>query len=41
MQGQNEAYDTRKPHKMFQGNPTLARPNLQWTTTWIAVGRRR
>ncbi|KAF7807842.1 uncharacterized protein G2W53_040003 [Senna tora] len=38
--GQNEAYDTRKPPKKFQGNPTCARPNLRWTTTWIAVGRR-
>ncbi|KAF7807856.1 uncharacterized protein G2W53_040017 [Senna tora] len=40
MLGQNEAYDTRKPPKKFQGNPTCARPNLRWTTTWIAVGRR-
>ncbi|KAF7800554.1 uncharacterized protein G2W53_045024 [Senna tora] len=35
--GQNEAYDTRKPPKKFQGNPTCARPNLRWTPTWIAV----
>ncbi|KAF7821487.1 uncharacterized protein G2W53_026942 [Senna tora] len=38
MLGQNEAYDTRKPQKKFQRNPTCARPNLRWTTTWIAVG---
>ncbi|KAF7807847.1 uncharacterized protein G2W53_040008 [Senna tora] len=38
--GQNEAYDTRKPPMKFQGNPTCARPNLRWTTTWIADGRR-
>ncbi|KAF7800634.1 uncharacterized protein G2W53_044936 [Senna tora] len=38
--GQDEAYDTRKPPKKFQGNPTCARPNHRWTTTWIAVGRR-
>ncbi|KAF7821656.1 uncharacterized protein G2W53_027111 [Senna tora] len=31
------AFDTRKPPKKFQGNPTCARPNLRWTTTWIAV----
>ncbi|KAF7807859.1 uncharacterized protein G2W53_040020 [Senna tora] len=37
MMGQNEAYDTRKPPKKFQGNPTCARPNLRWKTTWIAV----
>ncbi|KAF7821655.1 uncharacterized protein G2W53_027110 [Senna tora] len=41
MLGQNDAYDTRKRPKKFQGNPTCARPNLRWTTTWIAVGRRR
>ncbi|KAF7821498.1 uncharacterized protein G2W53_026953 [Senna tora] len=35
---QNEAYDTRKPPKKFQGNSTSARPNLRWTTTWIAIG---
>ncbi|KAF7800881.1 uncharacterized protein G2W53_044630 [Senna tora] len=40
MLGQNEAYDTRKPPKKFQGNMTCARPNLRWTTTWITVGRR-
>ncbi|KAF7821613.1 uncharacterized protein G2W53_027068 [Senna tora] len=39
MLGQNEAYDTRKPPKKFQGNPTCAQPNIRWTTTWIAVGR--
>ncbi|KAF7821633.1 uncharacterized protein G2W53_027088 [Senna tora] len=38
---QNEAYDTRKHPKKFQGNPTCARLNLRWTTTWIAVGGRR
>ncbi|KAF7807790.1 uncharacterized protein G2W53_039951 [Senna tora] len=38
--GQNDPYDTRKPPKKFQGNPTCARPNLRRTTTWIAVGRR-
>ncbi|KAF7800373.1 uncharacterized protein G2W53_044958 [Senna tora] len=38
--GQDEAYDTRKPPKKFQANPTCARPNHRWTTTWIAVGRR-
>ncbi|KAF7807828.1 uncharacterized protein G2W53_039989 [Senna tora] len=38
--GQNEAYDTRKPPKKFQCNPTCVRPNLRRTTTWIAVGRR-
>ncbi|KAF7821468.1 uncharacterized protein G2W53_026923 [Senna tora] len=37
MHGQNEAYDKSKPLKKFQGNPTCARPNLRWTTTWIAV----
>ncbi|KAF7821614.1 uncharacterized protein G2W53_027069 [Senna tora] len=37
MVGQNEASDTRKPPKKFQGNPTCARPNLRWTTTWITV----
>ncbi|KAF7807849.1 uncharacterized protein G2W53_040010 [Senna tora] len=37
---QNEAYDTKKPPKKFQGNPTCARPNLRWMMTWIAVGRR-
>ncbi|KAF7821665.1 hypothetical protein G2W53_027120 [Senna tora] len=36
-----EAYDTRKPPKKFQGNPTCAQPNLRWTTTWIPVGRWR
>ncbi|KAF7821473.1 uncharacterized protein G2W53_026928 [Senna tora] len=36
MPGQNDAYDTRKPPKMFQGNSTCARPNLRWTTTWFA-----
>ncbi|KAF7821645.1 uncharacterized protein G2W53_027100 [Senna tora] len=41
MLGQNEAYDTRKPPKKFQGSPTCAQPNLRWTTTWIAVGRGR
>ncbi|KAF7821455.1 uncharacterized protein G2W53_026910 [Senna tora] len=41
MLGQNEAYVTRKHPKKFQGNPTCARPNLRWTTTWITVGRRR
>ncbi|KAF7821459.1 uncharacterized protein G2W53_026914 [Senna tora] len=30
---QNEAYDTRKPPKKSQGNPTCAWPNLRWTTT--------
>ncbi|KAF7801085.1 uncharacterized protein G2W53_045212 [Senna tora] len=40
MMGQDEAYDTRKPPKKFQANPTCARPNHRWTTTWIAVGRR-
>ncbi|KAF7807865.1 uncharacterized protein G2W53_040026 [Senna tora] len=29
-----------KPPKKFQGNPTCARLNLRWTTTWIASGRR-
>ncbi|KAF7821628.1 uncharacterized protein G2W53_027083 [Senna tora] len=38
---QNEAYDIRKPPKKFQGNPTCVRPNLRWTTPWIAVGRQR
>ncbi|KAF7807782.1 uncharacterized protein G2W53_039943 [Senna tora] len=38
--GQNESYDTRKRPKKFEGNPTCARPNLRWTTTWIAVGSR-
>ncbi|KAF7821652.1 hypothetical protein G2W53_027107 [Senna tora] len=37
MLGQNEAYETRKPPKKFEGNPTCARPNLRWTTTRIAV----
>ncbi|KAF7821657.1 uncharacterized protein G2W53_027112 [Senna tora] len=37
--GQNEAYDTRKPPKKFQGNPTFARPNIRRTATWITVGR--
>ncbi|KAF7821629.1 uncharacterized protein G2W53_027084 [Senna tora] len=41
MLGQNQAYDRSKPPKQFQGNPTCARPNLRWTTTWIVVGRRR
>ncbi|KAF7821635.1 hypothetical protein G2W53_027090 [Senna tora] len=41
MPRQNKAYDTRKPPKKFQGNPTCAGPNLRWTTTWMAVGRRR
>ncbi|KAF7821492.1 uncharacterized protein G2W53_026947 [Senna tora] len=40
MPDQNEASDTRKPAKKFQCNSTCARPNLRWTTTWIAVGRR-
>ncbi|KAF7821659.1 uncharacterized protein G2W53_027114 [Senna tora] len=40
MLGQNQAYETRKPPNKFQGNPTCARPNHRWTTTWIAVGRR-
>ncbi|KAF7821626.1 pheromone-processing carboxypeptidase KEX1-like [Senna tora] len=35
--GQIEAYDTRKPPRVFQGNPTCAWPNPRWTTTWIAV----
>ncbi|KAF7801208.1 uncharacterized protein G2W53_044821 [Senna tora] len=35
--GQNEAYDTRKPPKKFQGNTTCAAANLRWTPTWIAV----
>ncbi|KAF7821453.1 uncharacterized protein G2W53_026908 [Senna tora] len=38
MLGHNEAYDTRKPPNKFQGNPTIARPNLRWTTSRIAVG---
>ncbi|KAF7821464.1 uncharacterized protein G2W53_026919 [Senna tora] len=41
MVGQNGVYDTRKPPKKFQGNPTCARPNIRWTTTWIAVGCER
>ncbi|KAF7821650.1 uncharacterized protein G2W53_027105 [Senna tora] len=39
MLGQNEAYDTRKPPKKFQGNRTCTRANIRWTTSWIAVGR--
>ncbi|KAF7821649.1 uncharacterized protein G2W53_027104 [Senna tora] len=35
------AYDTRKPPKKFQGNPTCARPNLRWTTTWIGFSQGR
>ncbi|KAF7821612.1 uncharacterized protein G2W53_027067 [Senna tora] len=41
MLGQNEAYETRKAPKKFQGNPNCACPNLRWMTTWIAVDRRR
>ncbi|KAF7821662.1 uncharacterized protein G2W53_027117 [Senna tora] len=37
---QNEAYETRRPPKNFQGNPTCARPNLRWTMTLMAVGRK-
>ncbi|KAF7821485.1 uncharacterized protein G2W53_026940 [Senna tora] len=40
MLGPNEAYDTRKPPKKSQCNPTCARTNHRWMTTWIAVGRR-
>ncbi|KAF7821472.1 uncharacterized protein G2W53_026927 [Senna tora] len=29
MRGQNEAVDTKKPPKIFQGNPTCARLNLR------------